>query len=82
MASGVAGFIDYDEAGKPFMGLLVEDGNVMVKLFLARKGQAFEVAGELGRQLNAMAKDLQTTKDQLKIQAVNGVLNNGTLRKS
>jgi hypothetical protein len=80
MSGGIAGFIDYDPEGKPYMGLVVEDGPMQVKIFIARREGAFEVVGELTRQLKLMAADLQKTHN--KIQPVNGSLPDGAFRKS
>jgi hypothetical protein len=80
MASAIAGFIDYDGDGKPFMGLLIQDQRVEVKIYLSHKDKAFEVVGELTRQLNLMAGDLIKMKNQLV--AANGSELNGSVRKS
>ena len=81
-ASAIAGFTDYDSNGKPFMGLLITDQHVEVKIYLAHKEKAFEAVGELSRQLNLMAKDLNTMKTKTVLAEGSGSELNGTLRKS
>jgi hypothetical protein len=76
----VAGFTDYDPNGRPFMGLLITDQSIEVKIYLAHKEKAFEVVGELTRQLKLMAADLVKTND--KLVAANGSDLNGAIRKS
>lgn len=78
----VAGFIDYDGEGRPFMGLLIDSGQTQTKVYLAHKDKAFEVSGELRKQLQRMASDLVATPD--KIVPVTGnveAINNGAIRR-
>lgn len=75
----LAGFTDYDASGKPFMGLYVEDGAISLKIYLSHKDNALKAAAEIGRQLNEMAIELG--KMHNKIQPVEGVIGNGTVRR-
>lgn len=65
MATGLAGFIEYDSMGRPFMGFLIEDGNVQVKLYLAHKEGATQTARTIGEQLAKMAKELQGLDEKI-----------------
>jgi hypothetical protein len=76
---GVAGFIDYDGNGRPFIGLLWEDGGIQVKVYLAHKETASVATAELIRQLKQMTHDLMQTPD--KLVAVEGDIN-AIVRKS
>ena len=80
-SSGIAGFIDYDEAGRPFMGLLMEEGGVQVKIYVAHKDNAMRAAAEIGRQLNVMAADLGKMKNKTQLIAANGAMPDGALRE-
>lgn len=76
-----AGFIDYDQVGKPFMGLIFEDGGIQLKIYLAHKDNAINVAAEFTEQVKKMARDLQREKD--KIMPVQGNMEgiDGLIRK-
>ncbi len=77
--TGIAGFIDYDSSGRPFMGLVVEDGALQVHVYLAHKDRAQVVAQTLARALTKLANDLRTVEN--KIILVEGTANDGTFRK-
>lgn len=61
----ISGFIDYDNNGKPFMGIIVEDGGIMLHIFLARKDDAQMRAQRIANELHKLAKDLISTPDKL-----------------
>lgn len=65
MATGLAGFIEYDSMGRPFMGLLIEDGSVQVKMYIAHKDRAVQTARTIGEQLNKMARELQGMDEKI-----------------
>ena len=77
----LAGFIEHDSQGNPFMGLYVEEGGVSVKLYLAHKENAIKAAAELSKQLQQMALDIQKEKKEVRIVPVEGVLKNGAIRR-
>lgn len=76
----IAGFIDRDGNGNPFMGLYVEDGTLSVKLYIAHKENAIKAAAELSKQLEQMALDIQKEKKEVRIIPVSGVIENGAIR--
>lgn len=79
MATGVAGFIDYDPSGRPFMGLVVEDGALQVHVYLAHKDRAQVVAQTLAREINLLAADLRVTENKTTL--VEGTANDAAFRK-
>lgn len=69
---GIAGFTDFDLAGQPYMGLIVEDGGIIVKFYLAHKINAQSAADELCKQIQKMASDLRKVEPKL-IEAPGGI---------
>lgn len=61
----IAGFIDYDANGKPFMGLILEEQGMRVQVFLARKEDAQNRAQVISNELHKLAKELIKTPDKL-----------------
>lgn len=61
----VAGFIDFDANGKPFMGLILQDEGIRVQVFLARKEDAQNRVQKISNELHKLAKELIITPDQL-----------------
>lgn len=78
--ANIAGFIDRDGNGNPFMGLYIEDGILSVKFYLAHKENAIKAAAQLSKQLEQMALDIQKEKKEARIVPVEGVLKNGAIR--
>jgi hypothetical protein len=62
---GVASFIDFDETGQPFMGLMVEDTTTQIRFYIAHKPQAQYAVDILVRNLQEMASTLRKTQPRL-----------------
>ena len=77
--AGLAGFIDYDANGKPFIGLMMEDGTLSIKMYLGHKDNAPKICGDLTIMLGNLVNDLRKAQDR--IVAVNGVIDNAAIRK-
>jgi len=75
----LAGYINYDDRGKPYMGLLFTDKAVKVEVFLGYAEQGMAFANEMLK----MAKELRTMPDKIMEVKGNGLVRpvQGDLRK-
>jgi hypothetical protein len=72
--SGISGFVDYDDQGRPFMGLIIEDQVTRTQIYLSHRANATECARELASQIQKMANELKSMADKPKLIEANGVI--------
>ena len=75
--SGLSGYIDYDQLGRPYAGLVIEAGIMRTQIVLCFKDTAVHDIGEIIRQLKLLQHDLIQMPDKLiEVKGdVNGLLN-------
>jgi hypothetical protein len=64
----VSGFINYDELGRPYMGLLFMDGSIKAEVFLSYPDNAGNVVRQMGVTLDKLAHELINTPNKIVLQ--------------
>lgn len=63
---GLSGYIEYDQEGRPYIGLLLTaDEGISVSYYLAHKGQARVRIAAMMEQFERLVTELEATPDKL-----------------